>query len=301
MKPTNPGSPVGVLLVLTICLAVLLAIQISSNNLALTALGQVNLVTLTSRRPPDRVAPTMATFQSQSHRCNIGVTDIPKSSFKSQSEEDAYLLNKFFTGLCNGTYIELGGLDGVTYSNSFVFNKELGWKGVLVEGSPDLAERLKRNRPNELLTLNSAVCSKAQTVHYVSTKNGNSAVGGIYEFASPEFRNTWWQGIQIENTIEVPCHPLGKLLKDHVPEHNFFDFWSLDVEGAEFEVLSSVDFTEVAFGVILIEIAQAQPMKTMSIRTFLAQQGYLHLEDVSRSAWFINSDFANLYSHVREG
>jgi hypothetical protein len=59
--------------------------------------------------------------------------------------------------------------------------------------------------------------------------------------------------------MEVPCHPFGKLLKDHVPEHTFFDFWSLDVEGAEFEVLSSVDFTEVAFGVILIEIARDNP------------------------------------------
>ena len=90
-------------------------------------------------------------------------------------------------------------------------------------------------------------------------------------------------------------------MKEHVPAHNFFDFWSLDVEGAEFEVLSSVNFTEVAFGVILIEIGQEQPIKTMSIRTFLSQQGYTHLEDALRSAWFVNNDFANMYSHVREG
>ena len=175
---------------------------------------------------------------------------------------------------------------------------KLGWKGVLIEGNPDLAEKLKLNRPNELLTLNSAVGSKPQAVHYVK----KDAVGGIYEFASPAFRETWWKDIDIEkNTTAIPCLPFGQILKEHVPAHNFFDFWSLDVEGAEFEVLSSVNFTEVAFGVILIEIGQEQPIKTMSIRTFLSQQGYTHLEDALRSAWFVNNDFANMYSHVREG
>jgi hypothetical protein len=54
--------------------------------------------------------------------------------FKSQDAEDKTLL-KWFNGLCGGTYIEMGGLDGVTYSNSYVFNKSpLNWTGVLVEG-----------------------------------------------------------------------------------------------------------------------------------------------------------------------
>ena len=300
MKATKRGPLVGALALVLIMSLGVLVMQMSSNYVALTTLvGKANLVTLTSSRPPpDRHVSN--TFRTQSHQCNIGVSNFTESNFKSQSGEDRHLLNSFFMGLCNGTYVEVGGLDGVRYSNSFVFNKELGWKGVLVEGSPHLAEKLKHNRPDELLTLNSAVCSKSQTVHFVQ-KFGTSAVGGIYEFASPEFRNTQWKGIKRKNIIEIPCHPLGKILKDHVPEHIFFDFWSLDVEGAEFEVLSSINFTEVAFGVILIEIGQAQPRKTMSIRTFLSQQGYMHLENLNRSAWFVNNDFANIYSHVREG
>jgi Methyltransferase FkbM domain len=148
-----------------------------------------------------------------------------------------------------------------------------------------------------LLTLNSAVCSTSQTVHYVL----NHATGGIYEFASPEFRKLYWGDIKLENTKPMPCLPLKQILKDHVPTHNFFDFWSLDVEGGELEVLKSLDFTEVAFGVIFVEIGeQEQPIKAMSIRTFLLQKGYTHLEDMGRSSWFINNDFANIYSEVVE-
>jgi hypothetical protein len=83
-------------------------------------------------QPVDRVSRI---FRTSSRRCNIDVSGIAKSDFKSMSGEDLHLMNNFFKGLCNGTYVEIGGLDGVTISNSYVFNKELGWKGVLIEGN----------------------------------------------------------------------------------------------------------------------------------------------------------------------
>ena len=46
--------------------------------------------------------------------------EIPGDLYKSQSGEDKKLLT-WFRGMKNGTYIELGGLDGVTFSNSYVF------------------------------------------------------------------------------------------------------------------------------------------------------------------------------------
>jgi hypothetical protein len=170
-KPNQ--AVVGVLVVIAISLAVLLMIQISSNRLALTlTIGKVNLVTETrNETPPDRVSHT---FRSHCYRCNINIPP-RRRFFKSQSREDRHLLNTFFMGICNGTYVEVGGLDGVLFSNTFAFNMKLGWKGVLIEGNPDLVERLKINRPNELLTLNSAVCSTPQTVHYVK----KDAVGDI--------------------------------------------------------------------------------------------------------------------------
>jgi hypothetical protein len=59
---------------------------------------------------------------------------LDKDWFKSQSKEDERLLT-WFKNLCGGHYLEMGGLDGVRKSNSYVFNKGLDWKGVLVEAS----------------------------------------------------------------------------------------------------------------------------------------------------------------------
>ena len=44
-----------------------------------------------------------------------------KENLQSQSGEDVVLL-QWFNGLCNGTYFEMGALDGVRFSNTFFFN-----------------------------------------------------------------------------------------------------------------------------------------------------------------------------------
>ena len=43
-----------------------------------------------------------------------------------------------------GFFIECGALDGETRSNTLVFEKELGWKGLLVEGDPKNFELVKK-------------------------------------------------------------------------------------------------------------------------------------------------------------
>jgi hypothetical protein len=58
--------------------------------------------------------------------------ELNSTLFKSQDKEDVQLLT-WFNNLCGGRYVEMGGLDGVTFSNSYVFNKGLDWTGVLGE------------------------------------------------------------------------------------------------------------------------------------------------------------------------
>jgi len=120
----------------------------------------------------------------------------PKGNlYKSQCEEDINLL-LFFNGptdtplsaRCGGTYVELGALDGVTYSNTYLFNKALGWKGVLIELSPKNFASLKKNRPDELALINGAVCSQEGTVHYVDQQSSVAgATSGVWEFFRSSF------------------------------------------------------------------------------------------------------------------
>ena len=38
----------------------------------------------------------------------------------------------------HGTFVDLGCYDGVTYSNTWYFERKLGWSGVCVEPEPAL-------------------------------------------------------------------------------------------------------------------------------------------------------------------
>ena len=220
-----------------------------------------------------------------------------------------------FGGLCEGTYIEMGALDGVTFSNSHVFNKGLDWKDVLVELTPDNYKKLVVNRPieHELALVNAGVCADPQTLHYFSTvdngvlydKGGykdrrSGAVSGIYEFAAESFIRRYWKNIPMNDprVKEIECDTLDSLLLKNTPEQAYFDFFSLDVEGAELSVLQSTDFGRVGFGIIFVEADDHNEEKNLAIVQFLESNGYKFLEEYKRSYWFVNQNFDAIYRDI---
>ena len=66
---------------------------------------------------------------------------------RSQNHEDLALLEMFFTGRRGGTFVEMGALDGLEYSNTFAFEQALDWNGVLIEANPAACAQLFVNRP----------------------------------------------------------------------------------------------------------------------------------------------------------
>jgi hypothetical protein len=242
--------------------------------------------------------PIPTFFRSEAHRCPL--QDIAslsqKKLLKSQQGEDQHLLS-FFNGLCGGTYLEMGALDGRLYSNSFAFHKALDWKGLLVELTPESYLRLVENRPSELAVVNAAVCDQPKKIHYYS-KQRQPAVSGVWEFAPTEFRELWWPGITLADTQEIDCRPLREIIATNVGEPAFFDFFSFDIEGSEFMALQGLDFSKVGFGIIFIERQPNNPMKNLAIRTIMERNGYIYLYEKSNSVWFVNAHFDEIYKDV---
>jgi hypothetical protein len=235
---------------------------------------------------------TSTTFCKRANITNTG----SGGAFKSQSNEDKILMG-WFNGLCGVTYIKMGALDGLLYSNSYAFNKLLGWKGLMVELSPTNYEQLILNRKKELATVNAGACEVEQTLHWLS--GIGSALGGIWEFSAPSFRARWWEGQTLEKDgKEISCLPMKAIFEKHVKDVKYFDFWSLDVEGAELEVLKSVNYTEVGFGVIFVECDENNQLKNLALLTFLESKGYSFWQEKEWSWWFVNKDFFDIFGKV---
>jgi len=157
---------------------------------------------------------------------------------RSRQNEDKIIYELLFKGNmkdnAKGTYVELGAFDGVRESNTRFFDVCLGWEGLLIEGNPTVYVETVKNRLSSHRMAFAPSCKKD---------------GGIAEFYkySPQGNAN-----DAKATVTVPCGPLGPVLEDVFGKKGV-NFFSLDVEGAEALVLSTIDFKKVFIDVMIIE------------------------------------------------
>uniref|UniRef100_A0A7R9WWS3 Methyltransferase FkbM domain-containing protein n=1 Tax=Craspedostauros australis TaxID=1486917 RepID=A0A7R9WWS3_9STRA len=296
--PAKPAQNWVMFLAISLFTA-LLIVQLQSVNFAhsITEAGLVTTVdspsvhvaaetgTITVAKPPPR--------KTQAIACQRAV---PPQLHKSQWQEDQHLLT-WFNNVCNGTYIEMGGLDGVKFSNSHVFNKALDWKGVHVEADPRNYKNLVKNRPNEIANVHAGVCLEDRDLHWVHVPH-DAAVCGFLEFAAEDFKKKHWRPFMIKRAKVVKCRRFENILHEVVGDSFHFDFFSLDIEGAELLALQSLDFDEFQFGMILVEADGTNERKDESIKAILDRAGYRFIDTINRSNWFVNRNFDLIYEDV---
>jgi FkbM family methyltransferase len=137
----------------------------------------------------------------------------------------------------------MGALDGHQYSNTAFFADTFGWSGLLIEGSPKKFDTLKLNRAKRDICVNAMICSSAQQLHYIESDQVINAVGGAWELMTPEFRKLKHPDLDEQKVARlptVPCVRMQDVLDNFGIRHA--DIYSLDVEGAEAQVLETIDW-----------------------------------------------------------
>ena len=203
--------------------------------------------------------------------------------------ENVDALEHFFWGQRNGLAIELGALDGSPQSRSQTYDYEnsFNWKRILIDGNPLYRESMIK-RSTKSFNAIAAICEKHQKVHFRAAEY----VGGILEFMNDLFMKTYhkviydlgvppgnissidWSQNNHTKVLEVDCMPLKHILhRAHVKHINYF---ILDVEGGELQVLSSINWNNTRFDVLCIETEESnRPVGFQAqIIDYLNQRGY---------------------------
>lgn len=116
---------------------------------------------------------------------------------------------------------------------------------------------------------------------------------------SSAFRKQWYGSEENipEGAVRTSCLPLQSILKHFGITH--IDFFSLDVEGAELEVLKTLDLSAVHINVIVVEQDGTNSEKDEGVRKLLLANNFDIDRDIStgsehmhsRNDWFVNKDF----------
>ena len=218
-------------------------------------------------------------------------------NFYSQCQEDVFLNQHIFKNKRNGTYIELGALDGVLYSNTKFFEDALNWTGILIEPHPDKFQLLAQNRPKNHL-FNALVSCHKEELPFRYFVNYHAAVSGVettlsqHHFDNYFESNNEWNKSLPQNTILMRPKSLTAIVKETGLTN--IDLLSLDVEGHEFEVLQSWDFS-VPIDVILIETLGVQPEKDELCRQLLLKNNYKFITNYKQNEIFVLN--SSTYAH----
>lgn len=200
--------------------------------------------------------------------------------YYSQCGEDIHLYENYFKHdkTKDGFFIEIGGMDGFTYSNTLFFEQHLGWTGILIEPQVHMYNKLIKNRPN-CYNFNYAISEINGEVEFI----GEHATGGIKKTISREKITDL--KLTKNDCYYVKSSPLKDVIKD-IPIKKV-DLFSIDVEGGELEVLKTFDWN-IYVRIILIEMDSATPEKNEVVREFLREKSFIFSEKQRGNEIWIN-------------
>lgn len=160
----------------------------------------------------------------------------------SQNAEDVRLARIFDSS--SGFYVDVGAHDPTEFSVTKMFY-DRGWSGINIEPGPGF-ERLEQERPRDV-NLNVAVALESTAQHFwVSEPNS-----GLSTLIPPDPSTKLPEGIAFaRRTVETT--PLSAVLNVHAADRAI-DFMTIDVEGAEVDVIRSMDFSVSRPVVLVVE------------------------------------------------
>lgn len=165
---------------------------------------------------------------------------------------DLELIYDHFQNECPKFFVDIGGYDGFTYSNTWALAVN-GWGGLIFEPDPESVDMCRRN-------LNRFPGVKVVEMA-ISDFNGQSnlyrgsELGTLSEPMNSYYKSKSWSSAMVKNvSIAVTLSTLDKALS--AEKVTKIGVLSVDVEGGEFEVWSGLDISRFRPAIMIWELQE---------------------------------------------
>ncbi|GMU19294.1 MAG: hypothetical protein AMXMBFR12_04860 [Candidatus Babeliales bacterium] len=209
------------------------------------------------------------------------------AQYMSQLGQDQLFNERFLLNKKNGFFLDIGAHDGMTGSNTYFFEKELGWQGMCFEPLPHLFKQLRACR--DCICINACVGSVNGTVPFLHLDSLDEQLSGMCDTYDPRQLDIVMNDLSVYGgnavMLYLPCVSLMDILEQHGITH--VDYLSLDTEGSELEILKTIDFSKISIDMMSVENNFHEPF----IRDFLETKGFIFIEHLIVDDIFVSADF----------
>ena len=162
--------------------------------------------------------------------------------YYGQSGQDS-IIRQFFKSINieKGVFVDVGALDGVKMSNTYLLESEDKWAGICIEAHPDYGVKLKKNRKCKTFVCaagdrNNIKCKfRANYIGSLSTLNfdiaKNNFASGVWGKAYCADKETKKIHGYTNGTIEVTMRTIDSIIEDCKFEK--VNFLTIDIDGSE--------------------------------------------------------------------
>ncbi|MCU0303316.1 MAG: FkbM family methyltransferase [Thermoanaerobaculales bacterium] len=165
-------------------------------------------------------------------------------------------------------FVDVGAHHPIRFSNTWLFYQQ-GWRGLNIDPLPGSMREFDRLRPRDVNLELAISATPGPAELYLFDETAVSTLSR--ETADARIRDTPYR---IQRTIEVSTRTLESVLDEHVPHGVTVDFMTIDVEGHELSVITSLDWSRWRPTFLLIESLDELTLTANQIACFVDQIGY---------------------------
>ena len=175
---------------------------------------------------------------------------VDADAVKSYAQEgEDMILRKLFAGRETGFYIDVGAHHPTRFSNTHYFYRR-GWSGINVDATPGSMASFQKRRPRDINLEIAIANSKKELTFFIFDE---PALNSFDESLSRARDNEQPRVVRIIKEQKIMTRTLNEVLSQHMPSGQHIDFLSVDVEGLDYDVLLSNDWSKFRPECVLVE------------------------------------------------
>jgi FkbM family methyltransferase len=209
-----------------------------------------------------------------------------QSSYSQEGED--LILARIFATEYRGFYVDIGAHHPKRLSNTFLLHRR-GWRGINIDAMPGSMRAFQKHRADDI-NLEIPILKARASVNYY--RFNEPALNGFSRELS-ESRDGH-EGYKIVGVSELEGFPLRDVLQEHMPLRQVIDFMTVDVEGLDFDVLQSNDWTRFRPKVVLVELLRSSLSHVADdpVHRFLTSVRYQLFAKTSQTVFYISDEYA---------